>query len=75
MATTYRLDVDLTPAQQAARKAQKPLAARVKAAGGYWFFKGTALRVRIAPKVDEDALTWLAKQGGGGAPAGEAPTA
>ena len=74
-ATGYRVDLDLTPAQQAARKAQKPLADRVKVAGGFWFFKGTALRVRTGPKADEDATTWLAKQGGGGAPAGEGSTA
>jgi hypothetical protein len=71
-ATSYRLDVDLTPAQQASRKAQKPVAVRVKAAGGFWFFKGAALRVRIAPGEDEDATTWLAKQGGGSATPGTA---
>lgn len=76
MATTYRLDVDLTPAQQATRKAQKPVADRVKKAGAFWFFKGTALRVRTAPGKDEDAISWLAqheKEGGGsGATSGTA---
>jgi hypothetical protein len=64
-ATGYRLDVDLTRAQQATRKSLKPVADRVKAAGAFWFFKGTALRVRTAPGEDEDATTWLAKKGGG----------
>ena len=65
-ATGLRLDVDLTPAEQAERTRQWPLTAKVKAAGYYWFWQGSSLRVRLEGGKSELASTWLKGRGGKG---------
>ncbi|MFM7642503.1 MAG: hypothetical protein ACKO45_13270 [Cyanobium sp.] len=76
-ATGLILDVDLTPAQQAERNAQWAQTKEVHDAGGYWFWQGPSLRVRLDDRTSVSAAAWLkeknAPQGGtaGGKPGGK----
>lgn len=66
-----RLDVDLSPAEQAERNRQWPMAARVKAAGHFWFWQGSSLRVRLANGQSELAAVWLKGKRKGGEKGGK----
>lgn len=58
-----RLDLDLTPQQQAKRRAMFPLAERCRAAGGRPFFRGVELVIRPAPgAAPVSAAQWLEQQ-------------
>ena len=58
-----RFDLDLTPQQQALRRAQYPLGDRCREAGGRPFFRGTDLVIRPAPGAEPiPAERWLQAQ-------------